>query len=317
MATNYKLNYKHIVITGASSGLGRSLAVAYTADFIKNLAKNSANGNTKFLLSLTGRNFDRLKETATICTKIWQDLTVNNSKYSSQTIIYSPDNSPTNSQNNHHLQDEVTNEARLEIEIATIDVNQSQNLAEFLNYIDSKCPVDLIIANAGISGGTSANTESERQINQIFHTNINGVLNTIQPLIPKMIARKSGQIAIISSLAGFRGLASSPAYSASKAAIRVYGEALRDNLAKFSVKVNVICPGYVKTPMTAINSFYMPFIISAEKASQIIIDNLRKNKARISFPYPLYFAVWLMAILPPSLTGIFLSKLPSKKALDL
>lgn len=313
MATNYKLNYKHIVITGASSGLGRSLAVAYTADFIKNLAKNSANGNAKFLLSLTGRNLDRLKETATICTKIWQDLTENNSKYSSQTIIYSPENS----HNSHHLQDEVTKETKLEIEIATIDVNQSQNLAEFLNYIDSKCPVDLIIANAGISGGTSANTESERQINQIFHTNINGVLNTIQPLIPKMIARKSGQIAIISSLAGFRGLASSPAYSASKAAIRVYGEALRDNLAKFSVKVNVVCPGYVKTPMTAINSFYMPFIVSAEKASQIIIDNLRKNKARISFPYPLYFSVWLMAILPPSLTGIFLSKLPSKKALDL
>ncbi len=310
MVTNYKLNYKHIVITGASSGLGRSLAVAYTVDFINNLAKNSANSNAKFLLSLTGRNLDRLKETATICTKIWQDLTANNSKYSSQTTIYNPDNS-------QHLQDEVTNETRLEIEIATIDVNQSQNLAEFLNYIDSKCPVDLIIANAGISGGTSANTESERQINQIFHTNINGVLNTIQPLIPKMIARKSGQIAIISSLAGFRGLASSPAYSASKAAIRVYGEALRDNLAKFSVKVNVVCPGYVKTPMTKANSFYMPFILTAEKASQVIIDNLKKNKARISFPYPLYFVVWLMAILPPSLTGIFLSKLPSKKALDL
>jgi short-subunit dehydrogenase len=310
LVTNYKLNYKHIVITGASSGLGRSLAVAYTVDFINNLAKNSANSNAKFLLSLTGRNLDRLKETATICTKIWQDLTANNSKYSSQTTIYNPDNS-------QHLQDEVTNETRLEIEIATIDVNQSQNLAEFLNYIDSKCPVDLIIANAGISGGTSANTESERQINQIFHTNINGVLNTIQPLIPKMIARKSGQIAIISSLAGFRGLASSPAYSASKAAIRVYGEALRDNLAKFSVKVNVVCPGYVKTPMTKANSFYMPFILTAEKASQVIIDNLKKNKARISFPYPLYFVVWLMAILPPSLTGIFLSKLPSKKALDL
>ncbi len=75
------------------------------------------------------------------------------------------------------------------------------------------------------------------------------ILNIIHPAIEKMKDRKKGQIAIISSLAGFRGLPSSPAYSASKSAVRVYAEALRGNLGKFGIEVNAICPGYVLTPL--------------------------------------------------------------------
>ncbi len=103
-----------------------------------------------------------------------------------------------------------------------------------------------MIANAGISAGTSLGPENEDQIMNIFNTNLDGLLNIINPAIEIMEKQKSGQIALMSSLAGMRGLPSSPAYSASKAAVRVYGEGLRGSLQNLGIKVNVICPGYIK-----------------------------------------------------------------------
>jgi short-subunit dehydrogenase len=128
--------------------------------------------------------------------------------------------------------------------------------------------------------------------------------------------KKSGQIAIISSLAGFRGLPSSPAYSASKAAVRVYGEGLRGNLAEFGIKVNVVCPGYVKTPMTAVNNFFMPWILEVNEAAKIIKVKLSKNKSRISFPFPLYFIIWFLTMISTSITDPIFAKLPKKKSLN-
>ena len=130
-----------------------------------------------------------------------------------------------------------------------------------------------------------------------------------------MKERKAGQIVIISSLAGFRGLPSSPAYSASKAAVRVYGEGLRGNLEKIGIAVNVVCPGYIKTPMTDVNEFPMPFLMSPEKCAAIIVKGLEKNKSRISFPFPLFFVVWLATLLSNVITDPIFSRLPSKKAL--
>ena len=157
--------------------------------------------------------------------------------------------------------------------------------------------------------------ESFAQIKKIFSTNLSGVLNLISPAINKMKIRKKGQLALISSLAGFRGLPSSPAYSGSKAAVRVYGEALRGNLAPLGIEVNVVCPGYVKTPMTDVNEFPMPFLISAEKCAAIIKRDLEKNKSRIAFPFPLYFVVWLSALLSTKITDPIFARLPGKKAL--
>ncbi len=147
-------------------------------------------------------------------------------------------------------------------------------------------------------------------------TNVNGVFNVIHPAISKMITRKRGQVAIISSLAGFRGLPSCAAYSASKSAVRVYAEALRGSLAQDGIKVSAVCPGYVKTPMTDVNEFPMPFIISAESAAQKIISGLEKNKARITFPFIFYFVIWLLTLLPCAITDPIFSKLPKKKSLE-
>jgi short-subunit dehydrogenase len=116
-------------------------------------------------------------------------------------------------------------------------------------------------------------------------------------------------------LAAFRGLPSSPSYSASKAAIKIYGEGLRGLLAKSGIKVNVICPGYVRTPMTDVNQFPMPFIISASKAAKIIRKGLAKNCSRIAFPFPLYFLVWLASLISTTITDPIFARLPSKEGL--
>lgn len=196
-----------------------------------------------------------------------------------------------------------------------LDVRNRQEVKDWIEKIEENYALDLVIANAGISAGTSGGAESEEQIRAIFDTNLYGVLNIINPAITKMKERRSGQIAIISSLAGFRGLPSSPAYSASKAAVRVYAEGLRGNLAQFNIKVNAICPGYVKTPMTDVNKFYMPFLMSPQKCAKKIKKSLQKNKSRIAFPCGLYFVVWLAALLPTGLTDKIFAKLPKKEAM--
>ena len=121
-----------------------------------------------------------------------------------------------------------------------------------------------------------------------------------------------GQIAIVSSLAGFRGWSSSPAYSASKGCVRFYGEAMRGALKDSNIHISVICPGFVTSRITDANDFPMPFKMSAEKAATIIAKGLAKNKGRICFPWPMYFICWLIGILPDCLAQRLLSKTPHK-----
>ncbi len=253
-------NPKNILITGASSGIGRALAIAYSAQGIN--------------LFLCGRNAEKLSLTKAIC-----------------------------------------EELKANVLLQVIDVCDEAAVANCIEKIEENHEIDLVIANAGISAGTAGGTESFSQVKQIFSTNLNGVLNVIHPLIEKMKLRQRGQIALISSLAGFRGLPSSPAYSASKSAVRVYGEALRGNLKPFGISVNTICPGYVKTPMTDVNKFPMPFLMEVERAAKIIKLGLEKNKSRIAFPFPLYFVVWLATLLSTKITDPIFAKLPGKKGL--
>jgi short-subunit dehydrogenase len=179
--------------------------------------------------------------------------------------------------------------------------------------IDANTPLDLIIANAGISAGTGGKgMEATEQVQRIFATNIDGVINTIHPLLPAMIARKRGQIAIISSLAGIRALPSSPAYSASKACVRYYGEGLRGAIRKTGVSVSVVCPGYIKTPMTDANKFFMPFIMSAEKAARITAEGLAQKRGRIAFPDFFYAVLCVISCLPLWMSNPIFSCLPAK-----
>lgn len=201
-----------------------------------------------------------------------------------------------------------------------IHVTDKESMEEWIGNIKR---LDLVIANAGISGGTGGRKEGEpiTEARQIFDVNVGGVFNTIEPALKKMQAQPfeqngsnaRGQIAIISSLAGFRGWPSSPAYSASKGAVRFYGEALRGVLKTNYIEVNVVCPGFVASRITDFNDFPMPMKMTAEKAAHIIAKGLEVNKGRICFPWPMHFISWFIGILPDSLAQKILSKAPAKK----
>lgn len=199
-----------------------------------------------------------------------------------------------------------------EIEREAIDVVDAEAMRRWVEAADDRAPLDLVIANAGISAGTGTDGESQAQTREIFATNIDGVVNTVWPALQRMERRGRGQIALMSSLAAFRGFPGAPAYCASKAAIRVWGEGLRGEYGAKGVAINVICPGYVESPMTEVNDFPMPFLMSAERAARIVKRGLARNRARIAFPFPMYLVAWLLGVLTPGLTDPLLRRLPKK-----
>jgi short-subunit dehydrogenase len=182
---------------------------------------------------------------------------------------------------------------------SAVDVVDREGLAHWLTSFDDIHPVDLLIANAGVSiDKDNSSLHDFSIIRKTFDVNLGGVLNTVEPLLGRMQARRGGQIGIMSSLASFIGLPYSASYNASKAAVRVWGESIRYVLRKDGVGVSVICPGFVTTRLTAQAPFPMPFIMSTARASAIIRRGLARNDARIAFPFGLKAAVWFGVTLP-------------------
>ncbi len=193
-----------------------------------------------------------------------------------------------------------------------IDVCDRPAMKEWIEAIDRKTPLDLIIANAGISGGTG-NSEKNYDLDvEIFQTNLNGVLNTIHPALSTMTLRKKGQIAIISSVASLAPLPGAPAYSASKAAVRYYGEALASKLHPNGIFVSVVCPGFIQSRITDENDFPMPFLMSAQKAARIIAKGIAKKKIRIDFPFPMIAVMKLINLIPSAFRRDIFAQLPDK-----
>lgn len=201
------------------------------------------------------------------------------------------------------------------VTVHAVDVRDRAAMAEALIQCDEETPITLLIANAGVSGGTAAQAEGGEdaaQVYDIFEINLNGVLNTITPILPRMAARGFGQVGLVSSLAGYRGLAGAPAYSASKAAVRTYAEALRGAYYAKGIKVSAICPGFVRTPLTDLNDFPMPFLLEADDAAERVVNGLEANKPVIAFPWAMHWAVSIFSIVPPGLAGLILRRLPEK-----
>jgi short-subunit dehydrogenase len=192
------------------------------------------------------------------------------------------------------------------------DITEAAALAEWIARIDAIRPLELVIANAGISGGTAGGNEGWAQASKIVATNINGVLNTVLPALNLMQQRGRGQIAMIASLAGYNGMPSAPAYSASKSFVMAYGEALRGQVAHQGVRISTICPGFIKTPLTAVNRFPMPFLWSPERAARHIQRQLRHNPALIAFPWPMRLAVAALRVLPMAWRLALTSRMPKK-----
>jgi short-subunit dehydrogenase len=198
------------------------------------------------------------------------------------------------------------------VTVARVEVTDRDAVARWIAEADRAAPLDLVIANAGTSAGTGSGGESEQQARTILAVNLDGLVNTVLPAVEALRARRRGQIAIMSSLAGFRGFPGAPAYCASKAAVRVWGESLRGHLAPVGIEVSVICPGFVRSPMTAVNQFPMPLLMDGDVAARRIKRGLARNRGRISFPWPLAMTAWLLAALPTALTDPLLAKLPEK-----
>ena len=189
------------------------------------------------------------------------------------------------------------------VESAAIDVADGPALAAWLGEFDRAHPVELLVANAGISAGAEPGSPGEpaaitlRQI----EVNLLGAVHTIAPLVPLLCARGRGRIVAISSVAAFRGLPYSPGYSASKAGLRVYGEALRPLLAPHGVGVTVVCPGFFSSPMTDRWDGPTPFLATGERAARHIKRGIDRGRPRIHFPWPLVFGMRFCDLAPAML----------------
>lgn len=189
------------------------------------------------------------------------------------------------------------------VRTSAIDVRDRAQMLAWIEGFDREHPVDLVYANAGIVEGTPPGGAIEQPDAgaAVIDVNVMGVLNTVQPLLAPMMARGQGQIAIMSSLAAFIPLADMPGYCASKAAVQAYGLSLRTLLAPRGIRVSVICPGYVTTPMSARESGPHPMEIGTERAVAKIRRGLARDRAVIAFPFLLALASRLHGLLPDRL----------------
>lgn len=246
-------NPKSIVITGASSGIGRALALELAAP-----------GRA---LGLLGRQESKLAEVAALCRGkgAW-------------------------------------------VQTGQIDVTDATGLTLWMKAFDGEYPIDWVLANAGVTAAIDADGALEPLVvaSGLLAVNVHGVLNTVYAVLPLMRERGRGQIGLMSSLAAWRGMALTPVYSASKAGVKAYGEALRDLLAPEGVGVSVICPGFVETPMSEKFPRHRPQMISAEAAAKKIVAGLLANKAYLAFPWSFILGLRLLNVLPFDLGSFFL-----------
>jgi NAD(P)-dependent dehydrogenase (short-subunit alcohol dehydrogenase family) len=182
----------------------------------------------------------------------------------------------------------------------TFDLCDGQTVVRELRAVSECEPIDLVIVGAGVTRMIRDGEEAESfdTARLILAVNLDGALATIAGVLPQMQRRGSGQIALLSSLAAYYGLPRTPAYSASKAALRAYGEALRLWLAPRGIAVNVVLPGFVDTPMTAALTGRKPAMLSAARAAVLIRRGLERNRARIAFPRRLAWGLPWLSVLP-------------------
>lgn len=228
-------------VTGASSGIGRALALALAREGVK--------------VAASARSADRLAELAR--------LDVN--------IVPFP----------------------LDVRDGAAMGNAARGIAASLG------PIDLAVLNAGVWEPMSSGNFSAAKAAACMAVNFQGIANGVEALLPAMVERGSGHIAMVASVSGYRGLSpATAAYGPSKAAVINLAETLRNDLAARGIAVSLINPGYVETPMTRSNTFPMPFIITAEDAAQRTVRGLRKGRFEIAFPWQLVALMKLGRLLP-------------------
>lgn len=185
-----------------------------------------------------------------------------------------------------------------------IDVRDRAAMREWMLDISKDEPLDRVFANAGVSTGT----ETEENSRTTFDINVGGTLNTVFPAIET----KARQIVITASIAGYGPLKACPAYSATKACLKTWGLSLRGMLRPQGIKVNVVCPGFIRSRITDGNTCPMPFFLEADVAARKILRGVDRDRGLIAFPWPMRLATWFLSCLPQRLNDFVNRLLPEK-----
>jgi len=182
---------------------------------------------------------------------------------------------------------------------ASADVGDRQQTLAAIHALAAELgPVDLLIANAGVGKPTLLNPINIADVEAMIRVNLLGVVYSIEAVLPSMLERRSGHLAAMSSLGSYKGLPGESAYCASKAAVNTYMEGLRIQLRSRGIAVTTICPGFIRTPMTAVNTSPMPFLLEPDEAARRMVRALNRKQKVYNFPWQMNWLMKLVAWLP-------------------
>jgi short-subunit dehydrogenase len=217
-----------------------------------------------------------------------------------------------------NLQQILENTYKIKCAIYQLDVRDHIALGDAAaDFIQQYGTPDVVIANAGVSSGTL--TEQQQDIaafQAVMDINVLGLVHTFQPFISAMRAAGKGQLVGIASVAGIRGLPGAGAYSASKAAAIAYLESLRVEMLHHNIAVTTIAPGYIRTPMTAINSYSMPFLMDADVAAAKFVNAIEHKRRFVVIPWQMGWVVRLMRFIPPVVWDFLAKNAPHKPRVE-
>lgn len=200
-----------------------------------------------------------------------------------------------------HLLTELQNELKsfpAKIFTHQCDSGKKEDVQKLFDSLPQDTQFDIAILNAGLSIRNTITEFSTEAAENIVNTNLLGVIYFFPHLVPKMIKRGEGVIAGVSSLADARGLPKSSVYCASKSALTTFLEAARVELLPHNIKVLIVRPGFVTTPLTDKNEFNMPFILPVEEGARRMLNGIAKEKRLVQFPFPIIAATRLLKFLP-------------------
>lgn len=183
-----------------------------------------------------------------------------------------------------------------------LDVTDEAAVRAALDAIETEMGrLDLVLLNAGTHTPLSAADFNVATVRRIMETNFMGTVNPLAAVLPRFIERRAGHIAVVASIAGYRGLPTASAYGASKSALITMCEALKPELDHYGVRLTLINPGFVKTPLTDRNTFKMPFLMDVDDAAERVVRGLKSKRFEVTFPKRFTWGLKLARCLPYAL----------------